>query len=350
MRAHEFINHSHIESLKESSGTSNHIENLSVYFDMDGVLADFTSSALELIKTKEFINWHRTNFGQNDKHMRNRIGTYLATLSDDQIGNFFVNLKPLSLGINLAQWTKQNNIKIGIITVSIGKTVSAKNTCQNAKKAWLQKYVGPIDYFIDTRQKYKYSKNGPMSRSVLIDDRRAYLNDWDNSGGIGILWPSPENNLNGGIPTMQDVQNAKNTIILTAKTWGSKEDIARQTSLLQKSQLHNDREVTQKQLDMIFRYCEYYYKNEEENFDKIGNRGLWASAWNAGKYRASYERLDLNWRKPSRVGSDNIALGGEGYDDYNIPLQIVQHYLSRAGVPDDVAQKAITTVLQNTQQ
>ena len=154
-------------------------EKYSVYVDMDGVLADFDSKALEITGgqygSPEFSNskfWKRVYQYNSD------------------VEPFFQNLPKMSGADDLINFLTSNFKNVSILTAT-GTT--PKDAAQQ-KRAWIEKYYPGIKVItvISSREKAIYAN----PRSVLIDDREKAIDPWKKAGGIGVLFQSTSQAIN----------------------------------------------------------------------------------------------------------------------------------------------------------
>ena len=176
-----------------------------VFFDMDGVLADFDKGINE---SKKFI-------AAREK-LKNLIhGTEFEKLNDDDLkkalkGNqkdperaqikrafkemdelrytlasvegFFENLEPFSGAREMLMAAKKLTGKLpSILTAPIE---SNRDICEKEKRAWMENHFsGMYDRFICKVEKYEEAQ----PNTILIDDRAKNIGPFIEHGGLGIL-------------------------------------------------------------------------------------------------------------------------------------------------------------------
>lgn len=185
--------------LFENELNSNYI----IYFDMDGVLADFEGGTQ---KDEEFKT-AKTKFDnllaasphngkteaeleqlfkgkQTDPIMAELKKAYQAVdkASYKSAGKegFFLNLDPYPGAREMLVFAKNLTGKLPNILTAPVKS----DFCEKEKEEWMQKHFsGLYDRFICNANKYEEAKEG----SILIDDKEKYIGPFIEKGGIGIL-------------------------------------------------------------------------------------------------------------------------------------------------------------------
>ena len=137
------------------------MKNLTIYFDMDGVLADFDRNVKEM--------------------------SHLYEKPWLQVKEFFRNLLPIGTPDKTISQLKQKGYKVYILT-----KVEIRDNPLRAmdKKAWLKKYIPSIseDEVIIVpihREKTEYLRSD-IHESILVDDYKGNLIEWQNRGGIAV--------------------------------------------------------------------------------------------------------------------------------------------------------------------
>ena len=145
-----------------------------LYLDMDGVQADF------------FRAWADMNNVPNYKLIPNpeeAIGK-LANSSAEQVYQFFKDLKPLTGGMRIIMWLKNNKIPYTVLSAPLRGPF--KQNSIEGKKHWLDQYnSGTSGDAIFTSGKFKYATQAGEP-NVLVDDYGKYLEAWSAAGGIAV--------------------------------------------------------------------------------------------------------------------------------------------------------------------
>lgn len=139
-----------------------------IFFDMDGVLADFDGFVFE--------NLGRTfNNDESDAEM----WQFLISTP-----HMYFNLKPTPYAFILWETAKLLGAKMEILTAIPRRYVIEES--EQDKIDWIHKYISEdvkVNIGPYSADKWKYAKPG----DVLIDDRSSNIHDWVNASGIGIL-------------------------------------------------------------------------------------------------------------------------------------------------------------------
>ena len=181
------------------------MSNIEIYFDCDGVLADFmksveskASTELKDLRTKlgeldpELADMHIDDMKplfagpQTDPVLKQAKKIYLNYYSKfynilKQEG-FFYELDVLPGAIELI--TGAARLNGGKLPHILTAPVDGPH-CKPEKEAWVKKHLdGLYDRFICQKEKYEYSNEN----SVLIDDMTKNTVPWNAAGGFAILY------------------------------------------------------------------------------------------------------------------------------------------------------------------
>ena len=160
------------------------MERQQILLDMDGVLVDFLSGAIEALN-REFnrtitIEQYADKFGQWATYDYYGISTEQFWDAIHSTPDFWYNLKPMPWYKELYEFLS----KVGDVTILT--TPSLDPACAMQKLQWLKNYlnIGSDAVFLGSR-KYLMAGNG-----ILIDDYYKNVDKFKQAGGDAILIPS----------------------------------------------------------------------------------------------------------------------------------------------------------------
>lgn len=140
-----------------------------IYFDMDGVLADFGMRARYITKTTGFTT-------KSDGFWE---------IVNNSADSFYSKLPPINDIFDLVYKLKNEGFNLNILSKV---PYSCKNKAMIGKTIWLNEWYKDVFYdviFIPTQnEKHFYCK----SQDILIDDDIINIDKWRDSGGIGIVY------------------------------------------------------------------------------------------------------------------------------------------------------------------
>jgi len=142
-----------------------------LFIDLDGVLVDFNKGYFDL--TGLNISGHHYSSPQ-----------FFAPIKKAGI-KFWNNLEWMSDGKELWSYIEKYNPKL----------LSAPTRDYSSivgKKLWVKRELPGFDLILRSASR---KKEFAKPDSILIDDRESNINDWINSGGIGILHTSTEDTI-----------------------------------------------------------------------------------------------------------------------------------------------------------
>ena len=152
-----------------------------IYFDMDGVLADFDGGVTNLCGLRPLAQGeHRSK--EEDDLMWEKIR---------EVGHFYDRLDPMPGAVKLFNeiYDKYGD-KCEILT-GIPKPKRGILTAGDDKIAWVHRILSPtLKVNIVYREEKKNFCTG--KNSILIDDLRSNIDDWISYGGTGIFHISSE--------------------------------------------------------------------------------------------------------------------------------------------------------------
>jgi 5'(3')-deoxyribonucleotidase len=134
-----------------------------LWLDLDGVIADFNKSAIEIM-------------GMMPKVYEKTHGTGKFWKAINSKPNFFFDLEKMMDADELYDNVKHLN---PIILTGIPANM---NEFSNQKVEWVKKHFGSDQQIIccKAREKSKFCKPG----DILVDDRTIFKHLWENAGGI----------------------------------------------------------------------------------------------------------------------------------------------------------------------
>ena len=149
-----------------------------LYFDMDGVLADFDRGVRELLGFEPKLQ------GVFDPAADDRLFAAIQ-----RCHNFYAKLEPIP-GM-LDYFRELNEIYDCEILTGIPKPERGIVEASDNKKGWIQKYLGDevVVHTVLRRDKPLFAKDKTY---VLIDDFSKNIRQWERAGGTGILFQDLE--------------------------------------------------------------------------------------------------------------------------------------------------------------
>jgi len=189
--------------------------NTKIYCDMDGVVADFASAAIDKLNDilEQGEGHHLFSYSKKAKDAYNKIvedpelgenwraekpsdldnkkiKSLLMTYISQNPGKWFDELDPLNDGIrDLWNYITSIGPKVYMLTAGVsGKSDST--TSEEGKRSWVEKHLDPKPQDVimcPAAEKHKYALNDDGSANILIDDKGSTIESWNNAGGFGIL-------------------------------------------------------------------------------------------------------------------------------------------------------------------
>lgn len=165
---------------------------IKIYFDMDGVLADFDAATKKYSSNNALLN-KRGHLLEADLLAAKRERWHKI----EQDRTFWTNI-PVMQGIDAVLNIAKDCGELFVLTSVPGAKnfnggVSYVDFIEQEKRVWIEKYLSKYfdaDHVIVTRiAKEKLIK--PTNTDILIDDRSENVADWLAAGGKGIIYKSP---------------------------------------------------------------------------------------------------------------------------------------------------------------
>ena len=152
-----------------------------IYFDMDGVLADFDSGVTKLCGVDHIIQCdHRSK--EDDDLMWEKIR---------DVGHFYDKLDPIPGAVELFRDLYEKYENICEILTGIPKPKRGIMTAGEDKIAWAHRILIPdLKVNIVYREEKKSFCAG--KEYILIDDLESNIRNWECFGGTGILYKNAD--------------------------------------------------------------------------------------------------------------------------------------------------------------
>jgi len=154
-----------------------------IYFDMDGVLADFDRGIRELCNIEPLDQAHKTEV--DDDKMWAAI---------KNVGHFYDNLEIMPGAKHMYNVIYNRYPGSCEILSGIPKSRRGIETAGEDKEKWAHRL---IDRNINVNIVYREEKKNYVTGRdcILIDDLEKNIKEWETCGGTGILYKSPEETL-----------------------------------------------------------------------------------------------------------------------------------------------------------
>lgn len=153
-----------------------------VYFDMDGVLADFANGVARNLFGKPwgYVRPHGKGLVEDLGVTETQFWRALNSVGSD----FWAELPPLSDGVHLWHELRERGVECRVCT-----SPSAKPSCLAGKQRWMQKWLRSknetyFDGFHMTKHKWELARLGRL----LLDDYSKHVDAFIKASGSAILW------------------------------------------------------------------------------------------------------------------------------------------------------------------
>lgn len=175
--------------------------NKTIYFDVDGVLADFDLKANEIRKKLniENIDFNKKNNQLTEKEIELKQFFWCELLN---YKDFWIELPLMPKAKELYDFCKKNFAHIKILTATPRKySEEIKQKISKDKKNWILKNIdnkiNKNDIITITKigeKKSFYLTDNPKN-CILIDNAEFNIKDWEEKKGIGFLFKNANNTL-----------------------------------------------------------------------------------------------------------------------------------------------------------
>ncbi len=142
-----------------------------IYCDLDGVIVNF----LKQVKDVGIPD----NLYDKDKEL------FFQKVEEKGI-KFWTDMQWLSDGHELWNYIKDKNV-----TILSAKTKSP--LCKKGKEIWVKRELGNVNLIVTWKKNKKSYAN---KNSILIDDDKGNIKEWEENEGIGILHTLAKNTIN----------------------------------------------------------------------------------------------------------------------------------------------------------
>lgn len=147
-----------------------------VYVDMDGVLADLASHAIEFHDVEHY------------KHMTS--DQWDDFFKDSDAYHLFRDVRPFASANQLIDMVKRYAGGYTILSSPLRVDTAG---CIRGKREWLSKNIKtPADHIIFEREKHKYAVQPDGTPNILIDDYGFNIRAWTKAGGIAVKYLASE--------------------------------------------------------------------------------------------------------------------------------------------------------------
>ena len=163
-----------------------------IWFDMDGVLANFEQAAKKVDGFKAEFNVATDSLPDDLK--KDKEAFWLKIRENN---NFWDNLEPIEDGVRL--WGLLRHLQPRILTAAPRFNIPEEEVffhpwyleVKEKKLVWAKKNlnISDDDFFCTiSKLKHLYIEGDENIINVLIDDRMDNINHWEKNGGVGIFF------------------------------------------------------------------------------------------------------------------------------------------------------------------
>ena len=161
---------------------------MTLYLDMDGVIADFFSL---LAKENNVKHW---------KSIKDKERALIEARNTD----FFNRIEPFTTAQLLIDFARSTE-NWGICSSPLR---GDRDNSAYWKRVWLERkgFMPEVENCIFTANKHKYAINRLTGKpNILVDDKPDNIKRWQNAGGYGYLYQADENDVHDLIKRLQKI-------------------------------------------------------------------------------------------------------------------------------------------------
>lgn len=155
-------------------------DTIKIYFDMDGVLADFERGVRELCHIEPVDQSKATN-AQTDRLWE----------AVKKVPHFYLNLEPVKSAVELFNEVHGKFGENCQILTGIPKPRRGIENAGEDKTEWAHKFLSP-DVKVNVVFREEKTKFCTGKNCILIDDYGKNIREWENAGGKGILFTTAQ--------------------------------------------------------------------------------------------------------------------------------------------------------------
>ena len=159
-----------------------------IYCDMDGVLTDFSGDFMKLARNAEKSVSERDDVPNNAAARYEKLHgseAFWKVVEDGGL-EFWSDMSWNPGGKKLWRYISRHDVEI-----LSAPSKRVLQTCIKGKKMWISRLGNPKIHFRSKDKKREFANKN----SILIDDLKSNISDWNASGGIGIHHKSVSNTI-----------------------------------------------------------------------------------------------------------------------------------------------------------
>ena len=150
---------------------------MKIYFDMDGVIADFNKGIKELCGLEPMAQ------GDRDEERTTQMWSAVKA-----VPHFYLKLDPIPEGMEL--FSVLYDLRPDDVEILTAQPKPKRNieTAELDKRLWCEQYLPMIPVNVSYRSEKQNYANG----NILIDDFDENIEEWESQGGTGILFTNKD--------------------------------------------------------------------------------------------------------------------------------------------------------------